>query len=54
MEWWKFNGYGFYIWGAYAMAALVVIVESTLLKARRAKALREAADCAADGSTERR
>ena len=39
MEWWKFNGYGFYVWGSYLAALAVVVIEMTLLRARRARAL---------------
>ena len=41
MEWWKFNGYGFYVWGSYLSALAVVVIEMTLLRARRARALRQ-------------
>lgn len=40
MEWWKFNGYGFYVWGSYLAAFAVVVIEMTLLRARRSRALR--------------
>ncbi len=40
MEWWKFNGYGFYVWGSYLAALAVVVIEMTLLRARRARTLR--------------
>ena len=43
MEWWKFNGYGFFVWGSYLVAAGVVVIESLLLRARRAKALQRVA-----------
>ena len=39
MEWWKFNGYGFYVWGSYLVAFAVVAIESALLAARRRRAL---------------
>ena len=39
MEWWKFNGYGFYVWGSYLAALAVVVIEMTLLRARRVRAL---------------
>ena len=39
MEWWKFNGYGFFVWGSYLSALAVMIIEMTLLRARRARAL---------------
>jgi len=41
MEWWKFNGYGFYVWGSYLSAAAVVVIEMTLLRIRRDRALRQ-------------
>jgi heme exporter protein CcmD len=44
MEWWKFNGYGFYVWGSYLTALAVVVIEVSLLRARRARALREVTD----------
>ena len=43
MEWWKFNGYAFYVWGSYLAALAVVVIESSLLRARRKRAVREAA-----------
>ena len=44
MEWWKFNGYGFYVWGSYLTALAVVVIEVSLLRARRARALQHAAE----------
>jgi len=44
MEWWQFNGYGFYVWGSYLVALAVVAIESALLAARRRSALRKLAD----------
>ena len=41
MEWWKFNGYAFYVWGSYLVAFAVVAIESALLAARRKRALRQ-------------
>ena len=49
MEWWKFNGYGFYVWGSYLVALAVVVIESLLLRVRSAQALRRARDEAEDG-----
>lgn len=43
MEWWKFNGYGFFVWGSYLTALAVVFIEVSLLRARRARALRQVA-----------
>jgi heme exporter protein CcmD len=40
MAWWEFNGYAFYVWGSYLVAAAAVVIESALLAARRARALR--------------
>jgi heme exporter protein CcmD len=40
MEWWKFNGYAFYVWGSYLSALAVVVIEMALLRARRARAVR--------------
>ena len=40
MEWWKFNGYGFYVWGSYLMAFAVAAVELVLLQLRRKRALK--------------
>lgn len=40
MEWWKFNGYGVYVWGSYLTALAVVVVELGLLRMRRSNALR--------------
>ena len=34
------GGYGFYIWGAYGVAALAIVVELVALRARRAAALK--------------
>ena len=44
MEWWKFNGYGFYVWGSYLVTLAVVAIEIALLAARRRTALRRLAD----------
>ena len=44
MEWWKFNGYGFYVWGSYLVAFAVVALEAALLAARRRRALRRLED----------
>jgi hypothetical protein len=44
MEWWKFNGYGFFVWGSYLTALAVVIVENALLRARHANARRQASE----------
>ena len=44
MEWWKFNGYGFFVWGSYLTALAVVIVENAMLAARHRRARADAAD----------
>jgi heme exporter protein CcmD len=44
MEWWQFNGYGFYVWGSYLVAMAVVAIESALLAARRRNALQRLAE----------
>ena len=36
------NGYGFFIWSAYGVAALVLVVELFALRSRRRSALAEA------------
>ena len=43
MEWWKFNGYAFYVWGSYLVAFAVVLIETWSLGARRLRALRQIA-----------
>jgi heme exporter protein CcmD len=44
MEWWQFNGYGFYVWGSYLAALAVVAIETALLAARRRNAMRRFAE----------
>ena len=44
MEWWKFNGYGFFVWGSYLTALAVVIVENAMLAARHRRACDDAAE----------
>ena len=36
------GGYGFYVWGAYGITALIVVVEVLALRGRRKAALEEA------------
>ena len=36
------GGYGFYVWGAYGVTALVLVVEVLGVRARRRRALEEA------------
>jgi heme exporter protein D len=41
------GGYGFYVWGAYGVAALAIVVELLALRARRLAALEAHAEAAA-------
>jgi len=36
------NGYGFYVWSAYGVAALALVIEVRALRARRRAVLEEA------------
>ena len=45
------NGYGFYIWSAYGVTALVVAVEILVLRARRKAVLAEARLDVSDNAT---
>jgi heme exporter protein D len=38
---WAMGGYGFFVWGAYAMAAAVLAIECWQLKVRRRRAVDE-------------
>ena len=40
------GGYGFYVWGAYGVTALAVVVELLALRARRAAALKASTEAA--------
>jgi len=42
------NGYGFYIWSAYGIAALAVAIEILLLRSSRKAALAQARSSAAE------
>ena len=35
---WEMGGRGFYVWGAYGMTALCIVLEIAALRARRRKA----------------
>ena len=48
MNFFAMNGYGFYIWSAYGVAALVVAVELFALRSRRRSVLAEARLAAPD------
>ena len=41
------GGYGFYVWGAYGVAALAIVVELLALRARHAAALQANAEAGA-------
>jgi heme exporter protein D len=41
------GGYGFYVWGAYGVAALAIVVELLALRARRSAALEAHAEAGA-------
>jgi heme exporter protein D len=43
MEFLAMGGYGFYVWGAYGIAALAIVVEVLSLRARARSAARLAA-----------
>jgi heme exporter protein D len=46
-EFFAMGGYGFYVWGAYGVAALAIVVELFALRARRAAALEATAEAGA-------
>jgi len=39
---WAMGGYGLYVWGSYAMAVVVAVIEIWQLRTRRRAALAEA------------
>ncbi len=41
-EFFAMNGYGFYIWSAYGVAAIVLVLELSALRSRRRAVLEEA------------
>jgi len=44
MNWGDFfamNGYGFYVWGSYGLALLVVIIEIVLVRHKRSNTLKQ-------------
>jgi heme exporter protein D len=41
-EFFAMGGYAFYVWGAYGVAALIIVVEVIALRGRRKAALEEA------------
>ena len=46
------NGYGFYIWSAYGIAALAVAVEILLLRSHRKAVLAQARSTATEPATD--
>jgi heme exporter protein D len=38
-DFWAMGGYGFYVWGSYGAAVVVIAVELWLLRARRRTAI---------------
>ena len=46
------NGYGYYIWSAYGMAALALTIEIIVLRSRRKAALDQARRTALDSAIE--
>ena len=38
-DFWAMGGYGFYVWGSYGAAVVVITVELWLLRARRRSAV---------------
>ena len=41
-EFFAMHGYGFYVWSAYGVTALVIVIELIALRARRRAVLEEA------------
>ncbi|MEK9721299.1 MAG: heme exporter protein CcmD [Quisquiliibacterium sp.] len=50
IEWFKMAGHGFYIWSAYAMLAVAVLVELALLRAHRRRALQQVLQAIEEGT----
>lgn len=46
------NGYGFYIWSAYGVAALAIVVEVLLLRAHRKATLAQARSTAPEPASD--
>lgn len=38
---WAMGGYGLYVWGSFAVTLLAIIIEVSMLSARRARILKE-------------
>ncbi len=39
-EFWAMGGYAFYVWGSFGLTAAVVVIETLLVRRRRAELLR--------------
>ena len=46
------NGYGFYIWSAYGIAALAIVIELVLLRSQRKSVLAQARSTAPDPASD--
>ena len=46
------NGYGFYVWSAYGIAALAVVIEVVLLRSHRKAVLAQARSTAAEPASD--
>jgi heme exporter protein D len=51
-EFFAMNGYGFYIWSAYGVAALALVIELSSLRSRRRAATELARLAALDAATD--
>jgi heme exporter protein D len=49
-EFFAMGGYGFYVWGSYAVTLALMLAEPLLARRRHGRALAVAADAANDGS----
>jgi len=47
-EFFAMGGYGLYVWGSYAVCAVLMLAEPLLARQRHARARREAADTEQD------
>jgi len=46
------NGYGFYVWSAYGIAALAVVIEAVLLRSHRKAVLAQARSTASEPASD--
>jgi heme exporter protein D len=49
-EFFAMGGYGFYVWGSYAVTLALMLAEPWLARRRHRQALADAADASNDGS----